>query len=376
MERGIIKRISEATSLERHQVAAVLSNRAKYVSMDTLAALCEYLIQHHQFSRAELPGTLFRIEPEEFSALVGNRKLVQVCIGMWTDKRKSTKAGKSRPLGAGPQQGDAAPRRRWVMASDSYLLGILLRELFALGSETHPERVEQCLVSAFTGEVGLAEVKHEAESVFRAFQQSTEDRALVCLGSVKSNVAIEPVVAESFHAEPFLSQDGVRRPKDRSCPFFLRYRDDDAQTPSCHGGVRLARSKETAQPGIYFETPGGWTCCPSNDEEDAALVFYAYHVPQAELEVVLGGFSGRATHCLAASLRSIAGKLWPPTYDDGELQLGVFIVRFGFEPSSGQPGETFGTERTYRPSSTEVIPLEEKVLKQKVARKAAKKSLP
>ena len=41
LERGVIKRIAEATSLERHQVAAVLSNKARYVSLDTLAGVCQ-----------------------------------------------------------------------------------------------------------------------------------------------------------------------------------------------------------------------------------------------------------------------------------------------------------------------------------------------
>ena len=369
LERGIIKRISNATSLERHQVAAVLNNKAKYVSMDTLAAVCEYLIEHHHVNRADLPGKLFRFEPERFSTLVANRKFVELCIGMWTERKRPGKTASQSTATTGAEKNGRVPRRRWVMASDSYLQGILLHELFGLGNESHPEFVEQRLVSAFTGEVGLEEVKQEAESVYDEFRRRLEDRGLICLGSVKSNVVIEAVVAGAFGAEPFTSQDGVRRLKDRSCPFFLRYRDDDLQPPSCHGGRQLARSKESVQPGIYYEAANGWTCCPSNKNQDAALVFYAYHVPLARLEMVMGGFSGRATHCLASNLRSITGRLWPPTYDTNELQVGAFVVRFEFGDSAARPEDPSDTEWMYRPSTTEVISLERKVLARKLERK-------
>jgi len=374
LERGIIKRISEATSLERHQVAAVLSNRVKYVSMDTLAAVCQYLIERHRIDRADLPGKLFRIEPERFSALVANRKFVELCVGMWAErkKKKPVRPDEHHTTDTSPLRNGRGPKRRWVMASDSYLQGILLHELFGLGNESHPEFLEQRLVSAFTREVGLDDIRDEAESVYRDFCARAEDRGLICLGSVKSNVAIEAVIAEAFGAEPFASQDGVKRLKDRSCPFFLRYRDDDAQPPSCHGGLELARSKPSVQPGIYYETANGWTCCPSSTEEDAALVFYVYHVPLARLEMVMGGFSGRATHCLASSLRGITGKLWPPTYDTSELQVGAFVIRFKFANSAAQPDDDSDTEWMYRPLKTEVVALEEKVLKQKLERKQKK----
>jgi hypothetical protein len=179
----------------------------------------------------------------------------------------------------------------------------------------------------------------------------------------------EAVVAEAFRAEPFVSQDNVRRLKDRSCPFFLRYRNEDVQPPSCHGGLQLARSKESVQPGVYFETPKGWTCCPSSITEDVALVFYVYHVLLGRLEMVMGGFSGRATHCLASGLPGIMGKLWPPTYKTNELHVGAFIVRFEFSEPSGQAEHGADNEWMYQPATTEVIPLEEKVLERKLERK-------
>ena len=368
LERGTIKRISQATTLERHQVAAVLGNKAKYLSMETLAGVCQYLIEHHGIKRAELPGKLFRVEPEQFSALVADRKFVELCIGAWTDKKRPAgtrlrPARKHRPVDG------RFPPRRWVMASDSYLQGNLLHELFALGNENRPEFVEQRLVSAYTRQIALGKLKREAERVYRRFRDRVKDRGLICLGSVKSNVVVEAVIAETFHAEPFASQDGVKRLKDRSCPFFFRYREDDAQPPSCHGGLKLGRSKKSTRPGIYYETASGWKLCPSNEREDVALVFYVYHVPLGRLEMVMGGFSGRATHCLASGLQGIVGKLWPPSYSSNEQLVGAFLIRFEFADSNVSPDEQRDDGWMYYPSTTEVIPLEEKVLKQKLKRK-------
>ena len=39
---------------------------------------------------------------------------------------------------------------------------------------------------------------------------------------------IELMIAQTFNCTPFESQDGVDEPAQRSCPFFLRYRDDAA----------------------------------------------------------------------------------------------------------------------------------------------------
>jgi hypothetical protein len=369
LERGTIKRISQATTLDRHQVAAVLGNKAKYVSMEALAGVCQYLIEHHGIKRSELPGKLFRIEPERFSALVADRKFVELCIGTWTSQKRPAAARPRLPKRAAPA-GGRFPPRRWVMASDAYLQGNLLHELFALGNEHHPEFVDQRLVSAYTEEVPLGKLKREAERVYRGFRNRVRDRGLICLGSVKSNVVIEAVIAEAFGAEPFVSQDGLKRLKDRSCPFFFRYREDDAQPPSCHGGLKLSHSKKSTRPGIYYETAGAWRLCPSNEREDVALVFYVYHVPLGRLEMVMGGFSGRATHCLASSLGGIAGKLWPPSYSGGGQQVGAFLVRFEFADSDAPPHDQRDDGWMYYPSAIEVIPLDEKVLRRKLETKS------
>jgi len=368
--RGTIKRICEQAPLERHKVADLLKNRAKYISLETMAALCDYLIERHQVDQAQLPGLLFRIEPEEFSALVADRRYLEICIGMWTERKvdRATNPGE-RANGRGRKLG-TRPKRRWVMASDSYLHGILLHELGLghQGPQEQPKFLEQRLVSAFEEELGPEDAKREARKVHHQFRELGGDRGLICLGSMRSNVVVEQVIAENFNAAPFISQDSVVKPTERGCPFFFRYRDDDYQPASCYGGVNLAKAEASPEPGIYYETGGGsWTRCLSNDSEDAALVFYVRRVPEARLEMVLGGFSGRATQCLALGLRGLLGRLWPPSYDTSDLQIGAFIVRFEF--GNGQPGGTQNGQRMYEPSRTLVVPLDEEVLARRVKRK-------
>jgi hypothetical protein len=41
---GTIKNICEFTGLDRHQVASLLKNEIKYVPLDALSKLCEFLI--------------------------------------------------------------------------------------------------------------------------------------------------------------------------------------------------------------------------------------------------------------------------------------------------------------------------------------------
>ena len=41
---GTIKQICEFTGLDRHQVAALLKNEVKYIPLEAISKLCDYLI--------------------------------------------------------------------------------------------------------------------------------------------------------------------------------------------------------------------------------------------------------------------------------------------------------------------------------------------
>jgi hypothetical protein len=134
-----------------------------------------------------------------------------------------------------------------IVAADSYLHGVLLKQLF----EAKPEyrgleegySLQQRLVSAFGGCVSDDDAIEEAKSVYTDFEAHAGDRAIVCLGSIKSNPVIEIPISRTFGATAFQPQDNVNKASQRSCPFFMRYRDHDPQAPSCYAGTVLAKSK-------------------------------------------------------------------------------------------------------------------------------------
>ena len=334
--RGIIKNITDHTSLERHQVATLMANKTRYLSLDTLAQICDYLIQHHRVNPQDLPGILFGKEPDSFWDLF-RREHLEVCLGI----RRS---------------GDEA----WVTDSDAFMQGTLLNGISApgLAPRRKPQFLHQHLVPAPHAETGAPELS-AAKNLYKAFAQQGSNRALVAIGSVKICSISELVVANAFRAEPFERQDSVRRPQDRKCPFLFAYRSDDPKPASCCGGIKLARSKPLKKPGIYYEQADGqWIGCPWSKTADAAIIFYVYRPPVERLEVVLGGFSGRATRGLALALRAWAGKLWPPCYATPQLEIGAFVVKFSFaaEGSAGGSGQPM----------VEVIPLPGEVLKRRL----------
>jgi hypothetical protein len=300
-------------------------------------------MDRHQISRTELPAILFALEPEEFWELLGGRRFVEICFGVRRD--------------------EAQPAM--IVAADSYLHGVLLKQLF----EAKPEyrgleegySLQQRLVSAFGGCVSDDDAIEEAKAVYTDFEAHAGDRAIVCLGSIKSNPVIEIPISRTFGATAFQPQDDVNKPSQRSCPFFMRYRDHDPQAPSCYAGTVLAKSKKAAVAGIHYELPSGnWTVCKWNNTEDAALVMYVHRPTVEVVEVAMGGFSSRSTHSLAEALPQIASKLWPPVIDGPELKIGVFIVRFRYEQPDGD--DDTAALRTAVPTGVKVIPLDAEVV--------------
>ena len=335
---GTIKAICDHTGLDRHQVAALLKNEVKYVPLDALSKLCAYLIELGFAKADELPGRLFGIEPEHFWELLARRRRLDLCLGVRRDEARDG-------------LDDA-----WVVASDSVLLGELLNGATTLASPTsseavpagepataplipvprpHPEQLHQSLVWS-PGQASFADCQKMGREIYQAFCKAAGDKALVCLGSNKSNPVVEIVIASAFGCEAFTSQDELASVEQRSCPIFLRYRDNDPQFPSCFGGIQLAQNAAASKPGIYYETEGGkWECCPwIAGKQDAAFVFYVHRESQGRMEMVVGGFSGRATRLLARLLNRRGDELWPPCYSDEGLQIGAFVVQFSLEGQS------------------------------------------
>ena len=263
----------------------------------------------------------------------------------------------------------------FVVASDSVLLGEILNGVTTLGgtaklrksdgnmsmltsdSLPHPEQLKQSLVWS-PGQASESEVSRRARMVYNEFSDSKGDKALVGIGSTKSNPVVEIVLSRAFNCDAFVSEDTVEQSTQRSLPFFLRYRDNDPHPPSCMAGMNLSKAESNLKEGIYYEdAQGKWIRCGSdNPKEDVAFVFYIHRESQGRLEMVLGGFSGRATQLLARALATRAEDFWPPIYSMQGIQVGAFVVKFTL-PSTKKETDILRTDLVATADVTP-IPLE------------------
>jgi hypothetical protein len=272
----------------------------------------------------------------------------------------------------------------WVVASDSVLLGEVLNGATTLGGTAElkraavveaeldadqsakpsespqPKYLHQSLVWS-PGQASLDQCQAMAQRVYQDFSQAAGDKALVCLGSNKSNPVVETLIASSFGCEPFISQDMIATAGKRSCPMFLRYRDNDPQFPSCFGGTRLAKNQASNKPGVYYEkADGSWGCCEwAENKHDAAFVIYFHRESQGRMEMVLGGFSGLATRLLARLLARRGDEFWPPVFNDEGLQIGAFVVKFNI-PAHAVEEQGLGRGEPH--AEGQIIPLDNAVI--------------
>ncbi len=112
---GTIKSIVEHTGLDRHQVASLLKNEAKYIPLDALSRICDYLIDHGYAPADQLPGALFAVNAENFRELLARRGEIEIVLGV----RENSDT--------------ASPDNATVVASDAVLFGELLNGVSTLG---------------------------------------------------------------------------------------------------------------------------------------------------------------------------------------------------------------------------------------------------
>ena len=348
---GTIKAIVEYTGLDRHQVAALLKNEAKYIPIEALSRLCDYLIEHGYARAEELPGALFAITPENFWEMLARRSRLEICVGV------------RRP--PDNESADTA----WIVASDSVLAGEVLNGVSTLGGTAkaisgkktvgkempHIEHLRQTLVWS-PGTMSPEQVQSRSQGVYDDFSEMGGDKAMVCIGSVKSNPTVELVLANAFGCDPFVSQDDVKTASERACPFFLRYREHDPHPPACSAGNRLSRTEYAEEPGLYYEQADGtWAFAGGATRgRDAALVFYIFRESLGRLEMVLSGFSGRATRLLARTLAYRAEDFWPPIFHENYLQVGAYLVQY---EASEESEDTLDILSTDTMANATVIPL-------------------
>ncbi len=360
---GTIKSIVEHTGLDRHQVASLLKNEAKYIPLDALSRLCDYLIDHGYATADQLPGALFAVNAENFWELLARRGDIEIVLGI----RQNPDAG--------------LPDAATVVASDAVLFGELLNGVSTLGGAAKhhgsaegeegkapdvpmPDRLQQTLVWS-PGKVSLEDARTRASEVFDGFVDAQGDRGMVCIGSVKSNPVVELMFADAFGCTPFVTEDDVDDVSARSCPFFLRYRENDPQPGGASAGVRLSKNEDAPEPGFYYEKDDGTWAYAGGNDKDTALVFYLFREALGRLDMVLSGFSGRATRLLAKTLAIRGEEFWPPVYEQDGVQIGAYLVQY--DNTDTKPSRD---DLLYNPGgAAEIMPLSREAIAKRMAKR-------
>ncbi len=359
---GTIKSIVEHTGLDRHQVASLLKNEAKYIPLDALSRICDYLLDHGYATAEQLPGALFAVNAENFWELLARRGEIEIVLGVRENPDTHS------------------PDNATVVASDAVLFGELLNGVSTLGGAAKhqpsvddeeksqtipmPDRIQQSLVWS-PGQVSIEDARSRAGEVFEGFVDAQGDRGIVCIGSVKSNPVVELLFADAFGCTPFVTEDDVDDVSARSCPFFLRYRDSDPHPDGASAGLRLSKNEDAPEPGFYYEKDNGTWAYAGGKDKDTALVFYLFREALGRLDMVLSGFSGRATRLLAKTLAIRGEEFWPPVYEEDGVQIGAYLVQY--DNTDTKPSRD---DLLFNPGgAAEIMPLSREAIAKRMARR-------
>jgi hypothetical protein len=341
-----IKDLAEEMGLSPFQLNSLLNNATPTINRENLERVINYLKSKRLVSPADLPEALFTYEPSRFWQMVSERKHILISMGVRWDPSYNANV---------------------VMAADSMLQSNLLYRLTGVGDHEGQGRrsrrnqqhqvIDSRMVLAWVKTRGTANkrAQHMGAEFYEEYKSLPNNKALICLGSLKSNPAIEPLISNSFKGlRAFRNEDRVNQPRDRGCPFVMVVRKDDPKPPSNSCGLKLSREDVGKGPGVYYEMEAGrWEYARCGENHDVAIVFYRLDRVNQNLEMVLGGFSGYSTRLLARLLREEGYDLfWPPSYSSNEVMIGLSVVKFGLAPTTSKKKLAQPEERW---ESTEVV---------------------
>jgi hypothetical protein len=148
---------------------------------------------------------------------------------------------------------------------------------------------------------------------------------------MKSNLLVEHYLADLFGYQAF----GGRRDDHPAeiPPFFLKLRDDDRYVRSSFCGKNPPPEVvcKSSGPGVYYWTgAGSYEYCPWSQDKDCGIIIVVNRHPV--IEMVLCGFSGRATHSLVHALDRQGDALWKPTVDIPRqaVKVGIFVCSLDY----------------------------------------------
>jgi hypothetical protein len=334
-----IKDLAKEMGLSTFQLNSLLNNETPTINRQNLDKVIHYMKDKEIVRAADLPEVLFTYAPSQFWQMISERSRIRLCMGVRWDPTWNANV---------------------IMAADSMLQSTLLYGLTGIGDfseqrdsardPSHNQIINSQMVPAWVKTRGPANkrVQRKGAELYEEYQAEPNDKALICLGSIKSNPAIEPVISNTFKGlRSFERQDDVQLPEDRGCPFAMIVRPDDPKPPSSSCSTKLSMRDPRKKPGVYFETESGkWEYARCDDNHDVAIVFYRLDRLKENLEMVLGGFSGYSTRLLAQVLRERENTLfWPPIYESANQYIGISIVKFWLRPTTSKKKRAQPEER-------------------------------
>ncbi len=94
-------------------------------------------------------------------------------------------------------------------------------------------------------------------------------------------------------------------------------------------------------------------------------MFYIFREALGRLDMVLSGFSGRATRLLAKTLSIRGEEFWPPIYEESGIQIGAYLVQYGDTDSTPSRDDLL-----YNPGgAAEILPLSREAIARRMARR-------
>ncbi len=368
---GFCNKFAKKHKLDRHWLRHALHNRAKSYKMESLEKISDALIKHyaedlaeHGIQPSDLPGALFVQTPTKFWNLFSSAESLEFGLG----RRIDDKANRTSHVSGFVSATDA---RLWakllhLISDRNRRADLKAVELTSDGdSETDIEATAAELAALAEAETQaenesdraqhfppahfalapkpisaekFSDPKHkqhwynarcEARRLYKKQNRQSQKFLTLELGTIKVNPTQEYIFANCFPSKPFAADHPGKNASNRRCPIFFRYRKSDPQPPSCCGGMKLYDGHNEAAGGIYLDTDEDeWEFFPSNENEDAAFVFYVIHRSLARVELAMGGYSSRATKWLFDRFEDIAEELWPPQFQSKQKDVGLFVIRF------------------------------------------------
>jgi hypothetical protein len=115
-----------------------------------------------------------------------------------------------------------------------------------------------------------------------------------------------------------------------------------------------------------------WVWASGGKGQDAALVFYDFREPPGRLEMVVSGFSGRATRLLAKTLAARREEFWPPVYQEANIAIGAFIVKYESDADSVQSSDLLQTDVS---AAAKIFPISGEAIRRRMERQQHGKAI-